>query len=469
MQLTRMTTARFGKALVACSLAAVGIGGSLASTVTAGELTTAGSIRLSIYVAAADASAVFDGLTLELQNTNGTDIIPTMCTLAATDQRFGLEYVATYDCPQALYGDYQFVISGIPANRYSYTNCNTQDPSLLVHLSSSSSCYLSIYGPLLYLDKSILDPSGHGTAEVSDFQLEVFPSTGEVYDSSADPSPDLCVQAGLAFDPAVCAVIDLEPGNWQLGEIPVPGYDAFDAYCGAPFGDFFDERIAREGSTFSIAAQYESVYCRVINQFTGGSLKVTTSVTNDGGGTATPTAVSVEVYDATSMLVVPATPCLSDGTCLDISLPIGDYVIGYVGPTGYTRTVTQTVTAPPVIDGEQIVDDADASFTLGAGDLVEIAVVIDDPTPTTTTTSTTTTTTTTTTVPPTTTAPTTAAPTTAAPTTVGIVTTSSIDAAGVTLPQTGTSSSTNRTVALLATSLIGFGGVMLTARRRSIR
>ena len=51
-------------------------------------------------------------------------------------------------------------------------------------------------------------------------------------------------------------------------------------------------------------------------------------------------------------------------------LPIGDYVIGYVGPAGYTPSVTQTVSTPT----EQITGDPDAAFTLAPfGDSVSEA------------------------------------------------------------------------------------------------
>ena len=114
-------------------------------------------------------------------------------------------------------------------------------------------------------------------------------------------------------------------------------------------------------------------------------------------------------------------------------LPIGDYVIGYVGPAGYTREVTQVMQAPT----EQITDDTDAEFTIVQFDVVEINVAIDDPTPPTTTTTTTTT-------------------TTLAPTTT----------AQAILPATGTSSTANGWMALVALLLLGTGSGLLMVRRR---
>ena len=117
-------------------------------------------------------------------------------------------------------------------------------------------------------------------------------------------------------------------------------------------------------------------------------------------------------------------------------LSIGDYVIGCVGPAGYGREVTQSVTGPT----ERIDDDPDAAYTIGAGDVVTIVVAIDDPT--------------TTTIAPTTTT------TTLAPTTTGL------GAGAGTLPATGTSSGTNTWMALLALGLIGAGGSLMMVRHR---
>ncbi len=190
------------------------------------------------------------------------------------------------------------------------------------------------------------------------------------------------------------------------------------------------------------------------------------------GGDASSSDFVLEVLDANGDVVASGSD-VADATCaadfdtdncgVIALLPAQGYTIAEPTVADYELTSVECdefVRADQAPDGGAMpVDIGDDGFRTDDGDTY--CVVTNTYVPPPTTTSTTTTTTTTTTVLPTTTVQ----PTT----TVLATTTSSIDAAGITLPPTGTSSSTNRTMAVTAITLIGLGGVLLSVRRRASR
>ncbi|MEQ9162324.1 MAG: LPXTG cell wall anchor domain-containing protein, partial [Ilumatobacter fluminis] len=241
-----------------------------------------------------------------------------------------------------------------------------------------------------------------------------------------------------------CEIIALPAGEYTLGEVlPSHGYEVGSVECDSyiSLGKYFGETdrgplemIDDEGAAF--ATDDGDAYCTVTNVYREGQLIVTASVNNDDGGVAGVEDVSIEVYEADGDTpVIAATACAADGSCLDEMLPIGDYVIGYIGPDGYTREITQSVS---LVVTEKVTDDADAAFTAAFGEVVEIEVAIDDPAPEPTTT-----------------------------TTEPATTTTVFDAGAGTLPPTGASSETNTTIAVLAFALIAAGLALVGVRRRT--
>jgi hypothetical protein len=313
-------------------------------------------------------------------------------------------------------------------------------------------CTINVFAAALVVDKYVV---GNEAAQPSGFTFQATvddtesPDNGSVAGSGSDPSNVTCDQNLTA-----CAVIALPQGDYRLSELlPEYGYGDPQILCDSYVTDFgdLDFEASPPDSTDGTFGVYTgdgigNAYCKVYNYYQTGTLTVTASVTNDNGGTATPADIQVEVYQATGgALVHGPVACAADGACLDISLPIGNYELGYIGPNGYTRTVTQTVTPNPT---ERITDDPDAAFTISTANDVALAITIDDPVPVTTTTTTTTT-------------------TTVAPTTTLATTTTALGAGGITLPATGPSSRETSTLAVTALALVLVGASMVLVRRRA--
>lgn len=318
-------------------------------------------------------------------------------------------------------------------------------------LVNDVSCSIVMSTGMIFVDKlfpsemdgpAIVGPDPDGGANRDDFTIEAYTSGGTLVTSGVDDSDDGCGGFG---DVAAgnCLMFLVAPGDYVLGETSVPGYLAVDVDCGDVGSPGLDgppqinppqlEMLDAPGAAFNVTDEFPgaSVYCTLVNQYFEGSVILTKDLTNDDGGTAVLGDFTLELYDGDGGLVDSGV-CGNDGVCLEGDYPIGDYVVGEVGPDGYTRTVTQQIALPT----EQLTD-TEASFTLEAFAQVEVNVASDDQ----------------------------ATTTTVAPTTVG-PTTTDLGAGVATLPATGSSDNTSTLAAMaVALLLLGLGATTLARRR----
>lgn len=436
------------KRIIAATAVVVGAG-SVISNPASGLEPPAGAVDVEIAVRGPDASGVLGGLSFELfEEIGGTDVASSSCSTLKLGTTTPLSAVADLDCEGLEFGDYTVGLSGVPDGWTTSATCGPLVPTERIvggipafTVSPQEfryRCFVEVYRPVLAIDKVIEG----GPAAVSDFEFEVYDGEGALVDTAGpivDPSADLCTEALNE-----CVLVALAPAEYILGEIlPDYGYEVGSVECDSfidlerYFGGAEEQRqeiIDDAGADFR--TDDGDAYCTVTNVYREGQLIVTASVNNDDGGVAGVDDVSIEVYEADGDTpVVPATACAADGSCLDTMLPIGDYVIGYIGPDGYTREITQTVSQ---LVAEKVTDDADAAFTAAFGEVVEIEVAIDDPEPEPTTT-----------------------------TTQPATTTTAFDAGAGTLPPTGASSQTNTTIAVLAFASIAAGLALVGVRRRT--
>ncbi|CAE7940300.1 unnamed protein product, partial [Symbiodinium sp. KB8] len=369
---------RWRKLIVATTVMA-GTGVLLAAPVEAGGGGT--GLDIGLDVSGPDAESVLAGLTLEIfQEPGGTDVAGSTCGDPTTPEP-DLLYVSTeYSCDGFAFGDYTLGLDGVPAGWEIYAACGSRTRERIDSAGASFtmspndpywSCGVTVWTPMLAVDKVIEG----GDATVSDFEFEVYDDQGVLVDTGdpiVDPSGDLCTGALTE-----CEIIALPAGEYTLGEVPSHGYEVDSVECDSfidlrkYFGEPGDEQleiIDDEGAAFR--TDDGDAYCTVTNVYREGQLIVTASVNNDDGGVAGVEDVSIEVYEADGDTpVIAATACAADGSCLDEMLPIGDYVIGYIGPDGYTREITQSVS---LVVTEKVTDDADAAFTAAFGEVVEI-------------------------------------------------------------------------------------------------
>ena len=438
---------RMKRILVATAIVA---GGGLAMSSPGAALEPpAGSVDIDLNVRGPDAESVLGGLTFELfEEAGGTDIASSSCSALIVDDTSPLYADGGFGCDDLDFGDYTVGLSGVPEGWSTYASCGPLVPNERIDsgqpaftLSAQDfwyRCSVEVRTPVLAIDKVIEG----GDATVSDFEFEIYDSEGGIVDTAGaivDPSADLCTGALNE-----CVLVALSPDQYTLGEVlPSHGYEVGSVECDSfiSLEKYFVETdraplemIDDEGAAFR--TDDGDAYCTVTNVYREGQLIVTASVNNDDGGTAGVEDVSIEVYEADGDTpVIAATQCAADGSCLDTMLPIGDYVIGYIGPDGYTREITQSVS---LVVAEKVADDADAAFTAMFGGVVEIEVTIDDPAPEPTTT-----------------------------TTQPATTTTAFDAGAGTLPPTGASSETNTTMAATALALIAAGLALVGVRRRT--
>jgi hypothetical protein len=446
-----------------CAGALTTIGGVFVTSApaSAGAIPT---VELVLTARGAGAAAALDALTIELWVDDEGTFTPSgaSCSALPATETSPIRAERTGDC-SAPAGDYRLGIDGLddidpafsvdvycspievldveplPVDEFPFAEFSLgQGPGVL--------CYIDLWAAVVAADKIVQD----GPADASDFTLQAYDVAEALVASAVDPSDADCFD-----DMANCAYmnidIELTDGPYTIDEVPAWGYVRVQRECDLYVGDldgYFAEgsfNANTDDGTFDFDGD---AYCQVTNRYATGFLTVTAEVINDNGGTATRDDVSFEVFRADTTPQITQTACLADGSCYDGLLPIGDYVMGYVGPAGYTVDITQTV-IPPEFPSEIITDDPDAAFTMEEFATVEIVITINDPVPATTTTSTTTTTTT-------------LAPTT----TVAVTTTTVFDSSGVTLPGTGTSSQANGWMATLALLFVASGGALLIARRR---
>ncbi len=443
---------RIKRMMVATAVAASG-GLALAAPADAQE---PNDVWVEVVLSGVDAPTVRDGIVVEFYETAGGTMVTPTCDEYDYDgsTRFVAQHNVGCDLPGQPGGTYALGLSGVPEGWTVYVECfdggeiteRLDDPGAEFATGGGypADCTIWLRQAIVILDKTVV---GTDTpAPSSDFTLEVFADGAQVA-TAVDPSNDICEGWDDADAGTACAVIGVEPGVITLGELPTTGYEFAGLECESidPLeNENPDEAFDDESATYDLLES--DLYCTITNTYAEGQLIVTASVNNDDGGTAGVEDVSIEVYeDGVDAPVVAATACAADGSCLDEMLPIGDYVIGYTGPDGYTREITQSVTAPsttttslPVIQEAMVTDDPDAEFTIENGGLVEIEVAIDDPAPEPTTT-----------------------------TTEPATTTTAFDAGAGTLPPTGASSETNMTIAVLAFALIAAGLALVGVRRRT--
>lgn len=442
------------------------------STFAMGGLAEAGfsqpRVSITVVVIGANPAGVRDGLQPELYSDTAGNVAVDLSTCDSyVDNAFGaLEAERRQTCDTLANGTYYLGLGGAVPPEFSVSaECtvsggnvnaaeillNEQNEPTLFTLGAGQTveCTIRLRAGVVAIDKIVMG----GPAASTEFAIDVIDVQNAVVATAVDPSNAPCT-AQLTNCALVNVNTQVNGTALAVDESAIPGWGyllastACDSFIN--LDDYFPQaQFSPDSSDGSFDLSRGDAYCQVTNRYATGSLDVETVVINDSGGTATPTDVSFEVFRSDSTLEIAETACLADGSCYDGVLPVGDYVMGYVGPAGYTVDITQVITPfePPT---EMITDDPDAAFTMEEFAQVDIVITINDPVPATTTTSTTTTTTTT------------VAPTT----TVRATTTTALDASGVTLPSTGTSSEANGWMATLALLFVASGGALLIARRR---
>lgn len=448
---------------VARLVAATAVIGGVAMASGAGAVQAGAQLpELTVYfsIGAAGADAILDALEVEVYTDEPTPVLvadPGCVEGAPTATLTDANRTDTCDNLGVAEDDYVLGLNGLPAGLTYTVDCISDEGPALVEQSvlepsddvypffstfyGPAECYVYISATIVAVDKVV----DGGPTTLPEFPVDLV-QDGSTLASGADPAPNVACAADLAD----CALINVQPDfsvqePVSLVETPPAGYELAGIECDYFIGSLTETLdgsgvadVDGDGSDLGFDGD---IYCEVTNTWIGGTVDVDASVTNDNGGMAAVTDVSVEVYDSTDTLILGPTACAADGSCLTAELPPGDYTIGYAGPAGYSREITQTVTNP-VLTAEQaiVTDDPDAAFTIVTGGLVEIDIAIDDPVPATTTTTSTTTTTTTTT----------------------------IALLAPTIPATGTSGTANAQIAAVALGCVVAGGLLViaTTRRR---
>lgn len=444
---------KYGKLLAVAGVVAAA--GSLFGPLSA-QAGTPPSLTVEFDLHLANADEVLAGIDVEVY----TDVEPPVDVTAESACNRGAQsgdiVDATRDdtCTSLEFGDYILGLTGVPDGVAYDVDCFSEQgpafvPQAVLEPSDSvnpyfttefgpATCFVSIQTTILAVDKVVEG----GPATPPPFPVAVAQGATQLA-TGADPAPNVFCDADLAD----CALLNVDPDFASeepvgLTEAPPAGYALAGIECDHFIGDLagtLDGSGIGDSDGDGTDLGFDGdIYCVVTNQWIGGTLDVDASVTNDNGGVAGVTDVQVEVYDAADALILGPTACAADGNCLNVELPPGDYTIGYAGPAGYTRSITQTVTNPLLTTQAIVTDDPDAEFAIVTGGVVEIDVAIDDPTPATTTTTSTTTTTTTIAVAP-------------------------------ALPETGTSGAANAQIAAIATAMVLLGGTLVVGvgRRRS--
>jgi len=431
-------------------------------------------LNVTVYVNAPDALGVLADLTPEFYPDSGEP--DTSCTMqgmyGSPGDLFGY---FNYTCPDVVAGSYQIGIDGAPPNAIISAYCNDPssengeeriegDGTMFTFLDGQEvDCDIYVDVPAVFIDKVV---SG-GSAGVGDFDIDIYddpgdeggPDAGAIVATATDPSSDSCYGADLAD----CAVVLLDAGSYQLGEIPAPGYLATNVYCIPVFGgEGPEERFPGTAGTFAVGLEQGSeieqslfAYCEIENTYFTGDIVVDKVVVNDDGGTATEVDFTAEVYLEAGGDAVVAEQCSADGSCIEQELAIGEYRIGESGPPGYSASVVCEVTTEPDPPGlgtvvptlppwggdRELLPGDDGLFELEPFGAVTCTITNNDnPQPTTTTTTTTT--------------------TTVAPTTTD-------QAQAPILPATGADSGSLGLMTALGVAMLLLGGTLLAARRRS--
>jgi LPXTG-motif cell wall-anchored protein len=452
-------------------------------TASAGGPPPPPQLMVDIEVLAPDASAVLSGLTIELFSDPGgvrtTPCVPETNGLIPPP----LFAHGAYRCPAAdgdpiATGSYRIGVDGAPETAVLSANCFLYGDFEAIDGDSAEfeittdgppiHCYIDVVVPAVFIDKVVVD----NTASQDAFTLEVYSDPGDpgnppadsgaLVASATDPDPASCYGTDLA-DPAKCAVVLLDEGSYQLGEVPAAGHLPTNVYCLPIYPYSENERFPDAAGTFTLGVmgpQQQSsdlrpveaapfAYCEVTNELFEGDIVVEKVVVNDEGGTAKAQDFTAEVFLESDGSLATSAPCAADGSCIDAALPIGEYRVGETGPSGYTASVECKVTSepdppglgtiaptlPPWVQPVEALEGDSALFELEPlGAVTCVITNNDDPVPTTTTTT-----------------------TTLAPTTT----------AGAQLPATGGDSDSLGLIAALGAFMLLMGGTLLVARRRT--
>jgi LPXTG-motif cell wall-anchored protein len=435
-------------------VAAVGIVTTSSGIAVAGNGTGSGGVNVDIYVHGANAPTVMSGLTFELFEFDGTTVGTDVASLCDPDDNPpppNPVYAETgYECTNVPYGRYVLGLQGVPAGAEVDTYCPTVGADERLPGTSAEfvldggtnpvSCRITILIPTLLVDKVV----DGGPASAEDFTIEVYDTNGGALVATAiDPADDVCSPYAL---PENCALVGLSEGNFQLGEVPVPGYLPTNVAClmVPEAGERFPAGIGEFMLDFEYA-QLPSVYCEITNKYFEGDVVVNKVVVNDDGGTAKAEDFKAEVFLESDGSVATSAQCLADGSCIDAALPIGEYRVGETGPSGYTASVVCEVTGdpdtpvigttPPTFDPPEAITGDAALFELEPFGAVTCVITNNDNL-----------------VPTTTTTTTTLAPTTTA---------------GAQLPATGGDSDSLGLIAALGAFMLLMGGTLVVARRRT--
>lgn len=411
--MSRFTRPSSFRRRLATAIVAVTAVGSTAvtSTADAGEISPA-DVVVNIAVTGPSADDVLAGLTIELWPDRATE--PVECS-DEPEPFPGASPVLTYDylgCLGVEPGTYSIGLDGVPDGFSVIAECTSSTPEniqpnevipgtesfeVLEFRQFPASCLVSVFQPIVLVDK-IVDG---GSASIDDFTIEVYSSEGDLVATGVDPSAESCVPQNLFTRTAIvdplgenCAVIGIQSGDHQLGEVAVPGYAPTNVGC-RPYavgvGEVFPEGIG----AFSIEPDPifggpPIVLCEITNSYFEGSVTVAKQVVNDDGGTATADDFTAELYLEGGALVESGA-CAADGSCIDTDLPIGDYRVGESGPEGYASTVACTVTGgsvpeigtvPPSIPlFDEAIAGESAAFTLQPDASVACVITNDDVAP----------------------------------------------------------------------------------------
>ena len=460
--------------------AALAVGATIIGTMGSGTAQAGepADLNVTVYVNAPDAMGLLGDLTPEFYPDSGEP--DTSCAMGGINGNLeGFFASSNYGCPDVpKTGVYQVGLDGAPPTAIVSADCyaTPKEPVIEERIEGPNStftldgnqtvqCYIYVDVPAVIIDKTVLD----GPASVDEFDVEIYgdpgdiggPDAGSLVATTSDPDVANCYLG----DVADCAVVFLDPGSYQLGEVPALGYLATNVYCIPIYTGGFGERFPGAAGTFTLGGGFNQkalseiqveqqslfAYCEIENSHYEGDIVVEKVVVNDDGGTAKAEDFKAEVYLESDGSLATSAQCVADGSCIDEALPIGEYRVGESGPSGYTASVVCEVTVEPDTPGlgtvgptlppwylpiEALSGDA-ALFELEpSGEARCVITNNDNPVPTTTT-------------------------TTVAPTTT--------DQAQVPpqLPATGGDSDSLGLIAALGALMLLMGGTLLVARRRT--
>ena len=304
---------RFGAIVTAALVAGVTlVGGTGASA----QQTPSG-LTVNITVNGPTAPTVLDGLTVEVfEDPGGVEVSPLSCSsVSAQSDPFIAERVD--DCTITP-GDFVIGLDGVPAGWSVNGQCNNggQVFSEPLDLDGSESftyfggtnalCSLFVNASTLLIDKVVVG----GSAESSDFVIEVLDSEGMTVASGSDVADATCE---ADFDTTKCGLIIVPSGTgFQIAEPSVADYELTSVECDefvyvgeAPEGGAVVSDIGADG----FRTDDGDTYCVVTNTYVTPTTTTTTATTTttttiattttvSGAGVATTTAAPTTTIDA---------------------------------------------------------------------------------------------------------------------------------------------------------------------------